>query len=467
MNQSKIYQTRLISLLPPYLNDVPDVVRAFNPYVEICDTAEGFFRLECTDKEGGFTFTMTSQSGIVIDEFLSIVEQDYLIYKKLTKRFVKTLLYNYFSELTDVALPYGSLTGVRPTKLMYELGGDIDAVKYMQDEFFVSEDRANLIASVLKNQHGIYNHDSNGVDIFVNIPFCPTRCSYCSFISTEIGRVRKRIPEYIACVKEEIIGINREIMDNNYEVRSIYVGGGTPTSLEAEELKDMLSELSGYGCEFTVEAGRPDSITEAKLAVLKALNVTRISINPQTFKDETLKELGRNHTVEDIYTAYKMAIKYDFDINMDLIAGLSGEDMADFKNSVDRAIALEPANITIHTLSIKRGGVLKQSGSVKSMDGSVKEMADYGRKSLAEAGYSPYYMYRQKNMADNLENVGYCKAGKQCIYNIDYMEETNTILSAGAGAMSKYVFQSENRLERVCNPKGFNEYIERKSKKSS
>ncbi|MFI3229886.1 MAG: coproporphyrinogen dehydrogenase HemZ [Bacillota bacterium] len=461
MQVRKSIEARLISKLPPYLNDVPDVVRAFNPYVIINDTASGFFEMECQDIEGGFTFKLTNENGVVIDEFYAIEEEDFLKYKKLTKRFVKTLLYKYFSSALKVNLPYGSLTGVRPTKLMYELGANVDVEKYMQDEFFVSAERAQLIHDVIINQKGIYNHDPKGIDIFVNIPFCPTRCAYCSFISTEIGRVRKRIPEYIECVKQEILDIKKEIEQNEYKVRSIYVGGGTPTSLEAEELSDMLAELSEFNCEFTVEAGRPDSITRAKLDALKALNVTRISINPQTFKESTLKELGRNHTVEEIYSAYKMAQEYNFDINMDLIAGLNGETYEDFVHSVESAIALDPDNITVHTLSIKRGGVLKQEGGTKRMDGSVRQMADYARNRLQAQGLTPYYMYRQKNMADNLENVAFCKSGKQCIYNIDYMEETNTILSAGAGAMSKYVFPSENRLERACNPKGFNEYIAR------
>ncbi len=274
--------------------------------------------------------------------------------------------------------------------------------------------------------------------------------------------MRKLVPQYVSCVAKELEEINKRIVGENLQVRSVYYGGGTPTSISAEELESLL-KLTNYGCEFTVEAGRPDSITREKLAVMEKHGVTRISVNPQTFKDDTLRILGRRHTTEDLYRAFSLAREFDFDINMDLIAGLPDEKFEDFKLSLEKSIELSPENITVHTLSLKRGSVLKEEGAKKNMDGSIREMVDYSIDRLKSEGYRPYYMYRQKNMADGLENVGWCKPGKACIYNVDYMEETNSVLSAGAGAMSKFVYKSEGRIERQCNAKGFEEYLRRKS----
>lgn len=444
------------------MNDVPEVVRAYYPYAVIDETSENYLSFTLLFSDNDVRAVIKSSFLSPAEHFLTIKKEEGLQYKKITKRFAKIILYHYMKELTGVTLPYGSLTGVRPTKLFYELteSGE-DAERYLAENFFVAEDRANLISDVVKNQRGIYNRDPNGVDIYVNVPFCPTRCAYCSFISTEAGRVKKRLPEYARAVAKELEDIKNRIADGGYHVRSIYVGGGTPTSLDADLLYQMLKGLSYYGVEFTVEAGRPDSITAEKLDAIAALNATRISVNPQTLKGETLELMGRNHTPEDFFNAYSLVRKYPFLINCDLIAGLPGESYEDFTSSLDGVISLHPDNITVHTLSIKRGAVFKLNGTEKSVSGQVKEMTDYARAKLSLSGYSPYYMYRQKNMADNLENVGYCKPGKQCIYNVDYMEETNTIFSAGAGAVSKLVSLENNRIERYSDPKGLNEYLEK------
>ena len=451
-----------VKTLPTYMNDVPEVARAFSPYVTLRDDGE---KLEVIFEEykGEFKVRILSESFGSVEKKIKIdLEPDTLEYKRITKREVKKELYAFCNSVTGIKLPYGSLTGVRPTKLYYDLIGSESNIKErFIAEFSVEPRRAELIERVVLGQSGIYSTKEKEVDIFVNIPICPTRCKYCSFISTEYSRVKKLVPKYVDCVKEEILAIKNQIAGEGLKVRSIYFGGGTPTSLCPEDLKKLCS-LFDYGVEFTVEAGRPDSITREKLETLKKCGVTRISVNPQTFKDSTLEILGRAHNTKQLYDAYALAREFDFDVNMDLIAGLPEESFEDFVASLQSAVALDPENITVHTLSLKKGSTLKTEGSEKIMDGSIKKMTDFSIDYLTSAGYVPYYMYRQKNMADGLENVGWCKKGKQCIYNIDYMEETTTVLSAGAGAMSKTVFHDAGRIERNCNPKGFEEYLRRK-----
>lgn len=461
-----MYKIRFVSNLPSYMNDVQEVVRAFAPYVVIDEEAASFLDVsvkELTDKIELVIKSDFINSGVYFSKNV-IGEPGELVYKRLAKRFVKQTLYAEISKRLDVRLPYGSLTGVRPTRLYYDVIGSCGNITdYLKREFDVEDKRAELIKDVVETQNGIYNEAGEGIDVFVNIPICPTRCKYCSFISTEYPRVRKLVPLYIESVASELEIIGKKICDEGLKVRSVYYGGGTPTSVSAEELGTLL-RLTRYNSEFTVEAGRPDSITLDKLSVMAENDVTRVSVNPQTFKDETLKILGRNHTTKDIYSAYELVRRFDFDVNMDLIAGLPGESFDDFATSLNSTISLSPENITVHTLSLKRGSMLKEEGVQKNMDGSIRKMVDYSIDMLRNAGYRPYYMYRQKNMADGLENVGWCKPGKACIYNIDYMEETNTVLSAGAGAMSKFVFKQEGRIERSCNAKGFEEYLRRNSK---
>ena len=451
-----------VKTLPSYMNDVPEVIRAFSPYVVLSDDGE---RLEVVfeEYEGGFKVSVVSENFGREDKVIALdLNVNSLEYKRITKREVKKTLYAFCNRVTGVNLPYGSLTGVRPTKLYYDLIGSGSNIKeHFVAEFSVEPKRADLIERVVLGQKGIYSLKENEIDVFVNIPICPTRCKYCSFISTEYDRVKKLVPKYVDCVREEILDIKHKIARENLKVRSIYFGGGTPTSLCPEDLEKLCS-LFDYGVEFTVEAGRPDSITREKLEVLKKCGVTRISVNPQTFKDETLEILGRAHNTKQLYDAYALAREFDFDVNMDLIAGLPEESFEDFATSLKSAVALNPENITVHTLSLKKGSTLKTEGSEKIMDGSIKKMTDFSIDFLTGAGYVPYYMYRQKNMADGLENVGWCKEGKQCVYNVDYMEETTTVLSAGAGAMSKTVYHDAGRIERNCNPKGFEEYLRRK-----
>lgn len=449
-----------IRFIPPdndYLNDVREVPAAFAPTLEITPDAEHFLECKCSYSDGKFTVEILSDIFESRLNSLSIDDTDLSKYKKLSKRFTKNFLYDYLSEHLEKTLPYGSLTGVRPTKLYYELMSEKDPVKVLKEEFRVSETKADLIKACVENQQNVINTDEENVALFLNVPFCPSRCSYCSFISTEIGRVKKELPTYIDCMARETEAALKCIAAAGKRVTSIYVGGGTPVSVGAEYLNRLLRPLKGFGVEFTVEAGRPDVITEEIVSVLKDNSVTRVSVNPQTFKASTLELIGRKHTVEDILKAYELT--KEFSVNMDLIAGLPEESAEDFKDSLSKTIELSPDNITVHSLSLKRGSVMINSGAVKRADGLIGEMTDFARITLEKHGYFPYYMYRQKNTADNMENVGYSKPEKQCRYNVDMMEESITVVGVGAGAICKK--KEGDNLSRVANPKGFREYVDR------
>lgn len=443
----------------PYLNDVQDIPRAFSPYLIVDNEAQGFLSVHCSYNLGRFKAVIKSSFTMEQTKEISVQNTDILQYKKITKHFLKIFIYDHISSFLNVLLPYGSLTGVRPTKLYYDiLGNHKDAKGILINEYKVREDKAELIKLVVEGQKGIYKIDNNNCDIFVNIPFCPTRCNYCSFISNEVSKVKNLLPEYVIKVRNELEKIKYTISERKLSVRSIYVGGGTPTCIGTENLYNILYPLKDYGVEFTVEGGRPDTITEEILQIMKQCNVNRISVNPQSFNQKTLIEIGRAHTIEQIYNAYYLSKQYGFDVNMDLIAQLQGESVEEFCYSVNKAIELAPDNITIHTLSIKRGATIRDKE--KESFGKASEMVSYAHQALQSSDYKPYYMYRQKNMADNLENTGYCLKNKACIYNIDMMEDISTIFGAGAGAMSK--LYADNKIERVSNPKGIREYLTRK-----
>ena len=388
--------------------------------------------------------------------------EDALTKKRYLKRFAKLCIYKTFAKHLDQNLPWGSLTGIRPTKLAYDLiaeGVEPHLIKEtLMNTFLVSNEKAGLVAKILQNQNCIIKND-NLIDLYVNIPVCPSRCVYCSFISSELNAVSKIIPEYLECLIKEIRAVKQIIADKAYVVRTIYMGGGTPTSLTAEQLDLLLSELTYPVNEFTVECGRPDTITREKLEVLKKNNVTRICVNPQSFNAKTLKTIGRNHTVQDIIEAYKLALEFEFDVNMDLIAGLPGEKFSHFKHSLDTALELCPHNITVHTLSVKQGAKLAEANDIDKKDKEISKMVDYAYKNLLEQGYKPYYMYRQKNQLNGLENVGYMQQGKICIFNVDSMEEASTIIACGANAITKRVYHLENRIERQANMKFLHDYI--------
>ncbi|MFA6866302.1 MAG: coproporphyrinogen dehydrogenase HemZ [Clostridia bacterium] len=455
------YSVRLEDDQIDYLNDVQEIPRAFSPYLTIDKESDNYFRWHTYTKDGCFFVEVDCNLFGKIQENCIISSSDILYYKRQTKHFLKNVLYGYLSSNLNINLPYGSLTGVRPTKVYYDLLNENKPPKeYLEKCYSVSQSRAELIENVVNNQKGIINNDLNNIGLFVNIPFCPTRCSYCSFISTEVFRVKKELPMYVDNVVKELELFNNVLKNTGKKIKSIYIGGGTPTSIGVELLNRITEPLKKYNVEFTVEAGRPDTINLEMLEMLKNNGVTRVSVNPQTFNEKTLKVIGRNHSIDAIYEAFNQAKSMDFAINMDLIALLQGETLLDFQNSVDKCLELAPDNITIHTLSLKKGSVLTINGDTKKEFGLAKKMLDYAYKEIDKKGYLPYYMYRQKNMADDLENVGFCKINKQCSYNIDMMEESMSIFGVGAGAISKIIC-GNGRIERLANAKGFREYNDR------
>lgn len=373
-----------------------------------------------------------------------------LIAKRLKKRYAKLSLYKALNALTGVSLPWGALTGIRPTKLALMQGEN--RKEFFIDTMMVSKEKTELVEKILAVQKPYYS-ESPIYDLFVSLPFCPTRCAYCSFISCEIGK-EKAINEYIEALCKEIAAAK----SLGKRFRSVYVGGGTPVSLTNEHFEKVLDAIGSPGVEFTVEAGRPDCITEEKLKIMKEHGVTRVCVNPQTFSDKTLALIGRKHTSEQTIEKYFLTKKYGFDVNMDFIAGLPDETFEDFKSSIDKAIELSPENITVHTLCLKKGSKLKET--VDRLDGSiVPKMVDYAHIALLNAGYNPYYLYRQKHMAGNLENTGYAQKKKECVYNIDIMEEIGNIVACGANAVSKRLYDNEGRIERLGEPKDVKTYL--------
>lgn len=385
------------------------------------------------------------------------------------ERKMAVMLFCLLSEITSYTPPWGILTGVRPAKLMTKLReahGEEKAVDYFINELKVSEDKTALALMVSKNETPIIDSSSpDSFSLYISIPFCPTRCSYCSFISHSNESAKKLIPEYVEKLCDEIKVTASIAEEQKLKLESVYIGGGTPTALSAEQLKkvtDAISQsfdLSGVR-EYTIEAGRPDSITEEKFNVIKNSGATRISINPQTFNDSVLKEIGRNHTSEQTISAFSLARKKGFDnINMDLIAGLPTDTFESFENTLDKAISLNPENITVHTLALKRSSTLVTEGKRTNSAVLTKDMLTLVQKKLTQAGYEPYYMYRQSKSLGNLENVGWAKKGYEGIYNVYMMEECHTILSVGAGAVIKLKAPHTSEIERIYNYKYPYEYI--------
>ncbi len=376
--------------------------------------------------------------------------------------------------MSDILSPWGILNGIRPVKIAYKLikSGKTPAetVEYFINEYGASREKAELAVRVAKVEMPIIDSmDEKGISIYIGIPFCPTRCLYCSFVSNSVANGAKYIPEYLECLRREIAYTADIIRQNKNVVESVYIGGGTPTTLSAEQLKFLFDGIFtefdlSRNKEFTVEAGRPDTITEEKLKAIKDFGIDRISINPQSMNDETLKIIGRNHTPDDIRRAYFMARECGIDcINMDIIAGLPGETVDMFKYTVEEVEKLNPENTTVHTMSIKRSSKLNETLGDYNLtdDYKVAEMVDFSMKTITANGKNPYYLYRQKNMLGNLENVGYAKSGYESLYNIYIMEEVQTIISLGCGGVTKTVDRATDRIERIFNVKEPKDYIER------
>lgn len=380
------------------------------------------------------------------------------------------LMYALLSRATGRSLSWGILTGVRPIKLFSSLScaqGEEAASAYFRDTLLVSPEKTELARKVASSQRDILSRSSRrSFSLYVSIPFCPTRCNYCSFVSQSVEKAGRLIEDYIPLLLEEIRYTARLAGELRLCLETVYIGGGTPTTLSSEQLDLLLSEIRAdfdmSGCsEFTVEAGRPDTVTRAKLLTLKEHGVTRISINPQTFNDDVLEHIGRRHTSRRTVDAYRLSREVGFDnINMDLIAGLTTDTPPSFRRTIDTVLELAPESVTVHTLAVKRSARLSSSDAVTE-EAYTAEMLAYANERLSSAGYLPYYLYRQSKMLSNLENIGWAKPGFFSPYNIYIMEETHSILACGAGAVTKLRDTSSNYLERIFNFKYPYEYISR------
>ncbi|MCC8140713.1 MAG: coproporphyrinogen dehydrogenase HemZ [Lachnospiraceae bacterium] len=399
--------------------------------------------------------------------------------RKETKNQFKRLIYEILSAYTGRTLPWGTLTGIRPTKLamqMLEQGrSNVEIAAHMRDTWLVSREKASLSVMIANRERYILRNIDyeDGYSLYVGVPFCPSICLYCSFSSYPLSKWKEQVDAYLDALFKELDYLSGRF--RHKKLNTVYIGGGTPTTLEPRQLDRLLTKIQSsfdmeHLQEFTVEAGRPDSITREKLQVLLDHGISRISINPQTMNDRTLEIIGRRHTVAQIREAYGLAREMGFsDINMDLIVGLPGETYEDVEHTMDEIAALAPDSVTVHSLAVKRAARLKlfrDQYEEMGMENSARIM-DMTALRCAEMGLSPYYLYRQKNMAGNFENVGYAKVDKAGIYNILIMEEKQTILAAGAGAATKVVmppterYPDENHIERVENVKDVGQYIAR------
>lgn len=396
---------------------------------------------------------------------------DELANKRVLTEIIKLSIYNAIMMFLDKAPEWGSLTGVRPAKLARGLMDRgltrAEAAVQFREKFGVSAERTALtMRAAAYAQNTIELLPENSVSLYIGIPFCPSRCAYCSFVSQSIEKSAGLIPPYVDSICEEIKRTGEIVANSKRVLSSVYMGGGTPTTLSPEQLeKIMLCVRNSFDMsnliEYTVEAGRPDTITAEKMQAIKLGGADRVSINPQTMNDEVLKNIGRRHNADNVIKAYEIARKTGFSvINMDTIAGLAGDTPDSFENTINTLIGLNPENITVHTLAIKRGADLYDKEANANQYSSVKTMLDTGSKLLSSAGYGPYYLYRQKFTAGGFENVGWCKPNTENIYNIAMMEEIQSILSVGAGAVSKLVDLKTGKITRFVNPKYPKEYME-------
>lgn len=389
--------------------------------------------------------------------------------KREVSDIIKKSVFFACKKLSDMPTPWGISTGIRPAKtarmMLDENKCDEEILRYMEEEFFITPKKAELCLNVAKREYELLkNRVENGVSLYLGVPFCPTRCAYCSFISQAVAHNQKFVKPYVDALIKEIEATALMAESFGYKAETIYFGGGTPTTLSPEDLDRLIKRVKSCFdisalSEFTVEAGRPDTFSDEMLGVLWENGVSRISINPQTMNQKTLDKIGRRHSVEDTIKAFEMTKKYGFSINADLIAGLPDESTEDFKKTVKEVCDLSPDAVTVHTMYLKRAARLisdfEKLRFASDMDSMVQLSYDY----LTASGYNPYYLYKQKNTLGNLENVGFSREGHESLYNIYIMEEIQTILAMGGGASTKMV--KGDRIERVFNPKEAADYINR------
>ncbi|WP_294367136.1 coproporphyrinogen III oxidase [Clostridium sp.] len=393
------------------------------------------------------------------------------------KEDIKKLVFSSLKELTKEEYPWGILVGIRPSKIalkyLEEGKTEEEIIRIFEIKHLASKKKAKLCIEIAKTEEKFVNKESNSIAIYIGMAFCPTRCFYCSFAANPIVGNKKLVNPYLQALIKEISAMKKYVNDRKLNIESVYFGGGTPTAVNNEEFEDVMKEVYEAFVkdknlkEFTVECGRPDSITSEKLQTMKTYDVTRISINPQTMNDDTLKMIGRGHTSAQVIEKFNLARSMGFnDINMDMIIGLPGEGIKEVLHTKNEILKLKPDSLTVHGLSLKRASILyenfilKKGIQVKKQE-ELAQMYEESRILAQELGLHPYYMYRQKNMVGNMENLGYSRKGAECIYNIEMIEDKQTIIALGADAVSKVVFLDENRIERFANIKDIKEYCNR------
>lgn len=453
-------------------NDVQTMVQVFYPNLHYYRTEEISAEETTVESsvEKGIASAMLYRRGAQVSAW-SVPYMEPLTEKE-KKRLVKLTIFALLSRETGMYPRWGLLTGVRPAKivntLLSEGKSDEECLRYLTEKYLVAQHKAELTLKVAKAERRLLaGNEKTDISLYIGIPFCPTRCLYCSFTAYPLKQYEKRVDEYLDAMFKEMEYLAEYAQ--NFRLKNIYIGGGTPTSLTEEQLERLLQKVQELfapteDMEYTVEAGRPDTITKEKLRLMKVYGVNRISINPQTMNEETLKRIGRRHTVEDIRRVFWEAREVGHDnINMDLILGLPEETPEDVRQTMEEIMALEPDNVTVHTLAVKRASRLKEQFDLYTMTTAevLEKMLEIAADYAERMGLEPYYMYRQKNMVGNFENVGYCKPGKEGVYNIQIMEEKQTILAAGAGASTKTVDPATDRIERVFNVKSIEDYIGR------
>ncbi len=447
---------RINFLNTPNTHEYIEVVKMFlkpSEFEAVCDSSQF----------SDFTFDYNS---------IQVHEEGNFKKELAVKNGLKRKIFDVMSKFAGHRPPWGILTGIRPTKLFHEIAlrenSSDKAADILKDFYYVHDDKIDILKRIYDVQQPFYdNTNKNHVGIYIGIPFCPTRCLYCSFTSNKVDE--NEVRRYLDALKKEISFVAERMQEYGIEAESIYIGGGTPTSISPNNMDELLDFINQkipvcMDYEYTCEAGRPDTFSEEMLRVLRQHGINRISVNPQTMKEDTLLAIGREHTVKDTVNAMFMVRKFDFDsVNMDLIMGLPGETPGDFEDTLKKILLMEPDNITVHSLAMKRSSRLKVQDEEYTYEkgDTVSEMLSISRKLLKQAGYTPYYLYKQKQMSGNLENTGYCRNGKYSCYNIKIMEENQTIIALGAGGISKMYFPDENRLERIPNVTNYEIYIDR------
>ena len=445
-----------------YRYDVYQMFNIYYPLYEIKFEDKGDYIIDIEEDKVSFSYKKLYKEALLGENI---------------KEALKKLIFSSLKEITGDYYPWGILVGIRPSKIalkyLEEGKSEDEIIELFRNKHLASEEKARLCIEVAKKEKKLVNKDEKNIAIYIGMAFCPTRCFYCSFTANPIRGNKKLVNPYLEALTYEIREMKKYVDERGLKIESVYFGGGTPTAVNNEEFEEIMKEIYNAFVEnrnlieFTVECGRPDSITLEKLQTMKKYNTTRISINPQTMNDNTLKMIGRGHSSQDVIEKFNLARELGFnDINMDMIIGLPGEGIKEAKYTAEEILKLRPDSLTVHGLSLKRASILyenfilKKGIQIKNQE-ELSSMYEMSRILAKDLDIQPYYMYRQKNMVGNMENLGYSKVGKECLYNIQMIEDKHTIIALGADADSKVVFLEENRIERFGNVKDIREYTSR------